>query len=128
MSELVEQHKKIQFDIGLKCFSLLRYVVDNLAALPMGVTNRVLNKHDFLLMLVQFVTSEEPIWSRHDPKTGKYFKYVDNKWRAVPAADRFQLSKIEGQVWIALYEMLLNPQCLSKYEYTDFKKNQILKV
>ena len=43
-------------------------------------------------------------------------------------SERFQLSKIEGQVWISLYELLLNPQCLSKYDYTDYKKNQILKV
>jgi zinc finger MYND domain-containing protein 10 len=46
----------------------------------------------------------------------------------VPLAERFQLTKIEGQVWISIYELLLNPTCSSKYEYTDFKKNQILKV
>jgi predicted Zn-ribbon and HTH transcriptional regulator len=42
--------------------------------------------------------------------------------------DRFQLTKIEGQIWIALYELLLNPQCCTKYEYTEYKKNQILKL
>jgi hypothetical protein len=46
----------------------------------------------------------------------------------VPLSERFQLTKIEGQVWISLYELLMNPQCLSKYDYTEFKKNQIIKV
>ena len=61
-------------------------------------------------------------------RIGKFFKYIDNKWKLVPLNERFQLTKIEGQVWISLYELLLNPQCLSKYDYTDYKKNQILKV
>lgn len=38
------------------------------------------------------------------------------------------MPKIEGQVWLALYQLLLSPQCLQKYEYTDFKKNRITKL
>jgi hypothetical protein len=115
--------------------------------LPLGVTNRILNKHDFILILVQSL--ELAAWSKQEKdgtnffltdKTylfvffniklikGKFFKYIDNKWKLVPSSERFQLSKIEGQVWISLYELILNPQCLSKYDYTDYKKNQILKV
>jgi hypothetical protein len=30
MKELVEQSKKIQFDISMKLFSILRYIIDNL--------------------------------------------------------------------------------------------------
>jgi hypothetical protein len=53
---------------------------------------------------------------------------VDNKWKQVPLNERYQLSLVEGQIWISIYELLLNPQCVSKYDYTDYKKNQILKV
>lgn len=91
----------------------------------MGIANRILNKHDFILLLSQAM--ELQLWSKSD-KTGKFFKYIDNKWKLVPASERFQLTKTEGQVWISLYELLLNPSCMSKYDYTDYKKNQILKV
>lgn len=67
------------------------------------------------------------MWSKTE-KDGKFFKYIDNKWKHVSANEKFQLTKIEGQIWISLYELILNPNCHSKYEYTDFKKNQILKV
>lgn len=67
------------------------------------------------------------MWTKKD-KEGKFYKYVDNKWKLVPLNERFQLTKLEGQIWISLYELLLNPICASKYEYTDYKKNQILKV
>ncbi len=53
---------------------------------------------------------------------------MDNKWKLIPLDERYQLTKIEGQIWISLYELLLNPQCVSKYEYTDYKKNQIIKL
>jgi hypothetical protein len=95
------------------------------SSLPFGVTDRILNKHDFVLVLVQMM--ELKIWCKSD-KEGKLYKYIDNKWKLVPLSERFQLTKIEGQIWISLYELLLNPQCVSKYDYTDYKKNQILKL
>ena len=85
----------------------------------------MLNKHDFILILQQSV--ELAIWTKKD-KEGKFYKYTDNKWKLVPLNERFQITKIEGQVWISLYELLLNPVCVSKYEYTEYKKNQILKL
>lgn len=77
------------------------------------------------MILVQSV--DLSLWSKTD-KDGKMFKYIENKWKSISANDRFQLTKIEGQIWISLYELLLNPQCLQKYDYTEFKKNQVLKL
>jgi zinc finger MYND domain-containing protein 10 len=70
---------------------------------------------------------ELSMWSRVE-KDGKIFKYIENKWKLIPLNERNQLTKTEGQVWISLYELLLSPNCVSKYDYTDYKKNQILKV
>lgn len=96
-----------------------------LFSLDLGIVNSLLTKHDFVLLLVQAM--ELQFWSRKD-KEGKLYKYVDNKWKQIALSERFQLTKIEGQIWISLYELILNPSCLSKYDYTDFKKNQILKL
>lgn len=70
---------------------------------------------------------ELSMWSRVE-KDGNIFKYIENKWKLIPLNERNQLTKTEGQVWISLYELLLSPNCVSKYDYTDYKKNQILKV
>lgn len=94
-------------------------------SLDLGVVNSLLNKHDFILLLVQ--TMDISPFTKKD-KEGKFYKYLDNKWKLVALNERFQLSKVEGNIWISLYELLLNPNCLQKYEYTDFKKNQILKL
>ncbi|CAF0877080.1 unnamed protein product [Brachionus calyciflorus] len=125
LKELSEQHKKIQFEIVMKLYSILRYIIDNLSNLPFGVTNRILNKHDFIMILVQSI--DLSLWSKIE-KDGRLLKFIENKWKPISANERFQLTKIEGQIWISLYELLLNPQCLQKYDYTEFKKNQVLKL
>ncbi len=70
---------------------------------------------------------ELSMWTKTDAE-GKFYKYVDNKWKLVTLSERFQLTKIEGQIWLSIYQLLINPVCAAKYEYTEYKKNQILKV
>ena len=38
------------------------------------------------------------------------------------------LSKLDGQVWIALYNLLLSPEARARYCLTSFAKGQLLKV
>ena len=55
-------------------------------------------------------------------------KYIDNKWQEVPENDQFKLTKIEGQVWLSLFQLLMNDDCQKKYELNSYRKNVILKV
>ena len=52
----------------------------------------------------------------------------DDKWVAVVTAERMKLSKVEGQVWLTLYQLLLSEHCQQKYEYNDNNKITLLKV
>jgi zinc finger MYND domain-containing protein 10 len=93
----------------------------------LGVTNRILNTHDFIYILVDAIETS-PWERRNDSKNNQISKYIDNKWKVIDERDRYQLIKVEGQVWISLYELLMSPQCNEKYNYDDKKKNQILKL
>lgn len=55
-------------------------------------------------------------------------RHVEGKWQKISIEDRHLMPKIEGQVWLALYQLLLSPHCLQKYEYTDYNKNRITKL
>ena len=59
---------------------------------------------------------------------GELSKYIDNKWQKVDPADRLQLTRLEGQVWIALFNLLMGPDCQQKYAFNPHNKSQILKV
>ncbi|PIK56282.1 putative zinc finger MYND domain-containing protein 10 [Apostichopus japonicus] len=124
MEDLAVQDQKLQFDIGVKSVSILRYITDHLESLPLSVATRMLNTHDVPCLLVQLV--EDPPWRCH--KDGKMYKFEDGKWQEINPSERLRLSRLEGQVWIALFNLLLGPQCINKYTYNDNNKGQILKL
>eukprot|EP01019_Chilodonella_uncinata_P003792 GABU01004678.1.p1 GENE.GABU01004678.1~~GABU01004678.1.p1 ORF type:complete len:263 (-),score=60.81 GABU01004678.1:39-788(-) len=54
--------------------------------------------------------------------------FEDGQWVKVPPEGMSKMPKIEGQVWIAIYNLFLSPECASKYEITDYRKNMILRL
>lgn len=38
------------------------------------------------------------------------------------------MAKLDGQVWIALFYLVLKEDCQRKYDFNNFNKNQRLKV
>lgn len=85
---------------------------------------RLLNTHNTPVVLVQLV--ENPPWIKRDG--GKLMKFIDNTWKEISERERLQLSKTEGQVWLAVYQLLMNEDCQRKYELNSYSKEQILKL
>ena len=52
--------------------------------------------------------------------------YEDGEWREM--RERLRLGKVEGQVWLTLYKLLLDKHCQQKYEFTSTRKATILQV
>ncbi|XP_033121716.1 zinc finger MYND domain-containing protein 10-like [Anneissia japonica] len=124
LQELIDQEQKISFEVGIKAVSILRYITDHMSSLPLSVTTRLLNIHDIPCLLVSLV--ESPPWSTF--KNGKQMKYVDGKWLEIPAEQRLQLTKMDGQVWIAVFNLMMSETCQQKYEFNSHNKATILKL
>ncbi|XP_071158013.1 zinc finger MYND domain-containing protein 10-like [Mytilus edulis] len=124
MEELEKQEKKLNFEICIKSLSLLRYITDCIDNSPLSVTTRILNTLDIPILLVHLV--ENPPWTRQ--KDGKTFKYIDSKWQEISREDSLKLTKIEGQVWLSIFKLLMDPQCQQKYELDSYRKNVIIKL
>lgn len=72
------------------------------------------------------LTSRHAVVCAH---AGETLKYDDaGRWVEVTSSDRLKLTKTEGQVWITLYHLLMDPQCQQKYEFNQYNKGHILKV
>ncbi|CAF0933407.1 unnamed protein product [Adineta steineri] len=125
IKELLTQEETLRFDMGMKMLSIVRYICDCLQKLPMSVTTRLLDNFDFILLLVDFI--EVKPWEKL-LGDGTFTRHIDGKWQKISHEDRYLMPKIEGQVWLALYQLLLSPHCLQKYEYTDYNKNRITKL
>ncbi|GFQ71416.1 zinc finger MYND domain-containing protein 10, partial [Trichonephila clavata] len=120
---LEQQKREIAFESGMKCISLLSYMTQHLKTIPLGVLHRLLVVHDVPLLFTNLLY--DPPWIKEI--NGEKKKYTDGKWNKITSSDVMKISKTEGQIWIALIQLLLNPDCQKKYDMSGYKKEQLLK-
>ncbi|EFJ40689.1 hypothetical protein VOLCADRAFT_31395, partial [Volvox carteri f. nagariensis] len=116
MSRLDEQEEKrreIEFSITMCSLAILRYITDSLAGMPMGALSRVVSTNDTLMALIPLL--DKPPW-----------KWVGNRWVVVPPADRLKITQTDGQVWLAVTNLLVEPRCRAKYGMDEFRRERIL--
>ncbi|KAJ7998429.1 hypothetical protein DPEC_G00204840 [Dallia pectoralis] len=122
IQDLHGQNAALEFDISLKAVSVLRYITEHSDSI--SVINRMLCTHNLPCVLVQLI--EHSPWSRYSD--GNMEKYINGKWQKIPREDRLKMTKLDGQVWIALYNLVLKEDCQKKYNFNNLNKNQLLKL
>ncbi|XP_009899000.2 zinc finger MYND domain-containing protein 10 [Dryobates pubescens] len=124
MQELQKQAEMMEFEISLKALSVLRFITDRVESLPLSALTRMLNTHNLPCLLVQLV--EHCPWSCRE--AGKFKKFENGIWHVVPPEDQVKMTKLDGQVWLALLNLLLTPECQHTYHFDGFNKSQLLKL
>ncbi|XP_036247154.1 zinc finger MYND domain-containing protein 10 isoform X2 [Molothrus ater] len=124
MQELQKQAEVMEFEISLKALSVLRFITDQLDSLPLSALTRMLNTHNLPCLLVELV--EHCPWSCWE--AGQLKKFENGTWHVVPPEDQVKMTKLDGQVWLALLNLLLSPECQRKYRFDGFNKSQLLKL
>lgn len=123
LKELVD---KEAFSCAIKSLSILRYLTDAVTEMPSSVRSRMLNKHDIICQLV-FLLQKAP-WQVQDKSTGKLVTYESGMWTEVTPDRQGMLGKVEGQIWIALYNLLVDTECRRNYEYNTNRQETVLKL
>ncbi|XP_019475461.1 zinc finger MYND domain-containing protein 10 isoform X1 [Meleagris gallopavo] len=149
MQELQKQAEMMEFEIALKALSVLRFITDQVGSLPLSALTRMLNTHNLPCLLVELV--EHCPWSCREAAVrwkmaqstatlrgestsagvhsiGKFKKFENGTWLVVPLEDQMKMTKLDGQVWLALLNLLLSPECQHKYHFDGFNKSQLLKL
>ncbi|XP_038004719.1 zinc finger MYND domain-containing protein 10 isoform X2 [Motacilla alba alba] len=124
LQELQKQAEVMEFEISLKALSVLRFITDQVDSLPLSALTRMLNTHNLPCLLVELV--EHCPWSCWE--AGKLKKFENGTWHVVSPEDRVKMTKLDGQVWLALLNLLLSPECQRKYRFDGFNKSQLLKL
>ncbi|XP_074952503.1 zinc finger MYND domain-containing protein 10 isoform X2 [Phalacrocorax aristotelis] len=124
MQELQQQAETMEFEISLKALSVLRFITDQVESLPLSALTRMLNTHNLPCLFVELV--EHCPWSCREAGTLK--KFENGTWHVVPPEDQMKITKLDGQVWLALLNLLLSPECQRKYHFNSFNKSQLLKL
>ncbi|XP_021565804.1 zinc finger MYND domain-containing protein 10 isoform X4 [Carlito syrichta] len=119
MQELQKQAELMEFEIALKALSVLRYItdcVDRQQSVPQPTQPAHSKRMQYL----------HPVHRCLSP--GKLQQFEVGHWQTVAPSEQQKLSKLDGQVWIALYNLLLSPEARARYCLTNFAKGQLLKL
>lgn len=131
------------YRLGVTAVSILRYISDYATKMPLSVLTRLLDTHDVSLLMVPLI--ENPPWVRrgtrsvlvpadkegeaHSSKSKTVWqKYVDHKWVDVEPRDLLKLTKLEGQPWLTLHALLLEPDCRRRYALTSHRRGTLMRV
>ncbi|WIA29347.1 hypothetical protein OEZ86_011852 [Tetradesmus obliquus] len=125
LQELEDKRAETDFAAALCGLTILRYLSDHVTSLPLGLMSRLLGAHDAVMALLPLV--EAPPWVR-SRKGGKTEKFIDGRWQVVPPADRMKITQLDGQVWLSLVNLLVEPACRAKYDPDEYRRGCLLKL
>ncbi|VUZ97165.1 MYND-type zinc finger protein, putative [Plasmodium vivax] len=121
ISEMLrEENDKSQSIDRLKIYvsviNALRNITDRIHLLNNTVINKIVD-YDILLILIPLL--ERRPWA-HDN-----YVFEGNEW---VKRESSTLCTIEKQLWLILYTLILTRSCQEKYEMTNYRRNNILKL
>ncbi|KAF6262535.1 hypothetical protein COO60DRAFT_1675619 [Scenedesmus sp. NREL 46B-D3] len=125
LQELDDKRAETDFAAALCGLTILRYLSDHVTSLSLGLMSRLLGVHDAVMALLPLV--EAPPWVR-SRKGGKMEKFIDGRWQVVPPADRMKITQLDGQVWLSLVNLLVEPACRAKYDPDRYRRGCLVKL
>eukprot|EP00474_Spongospora_subterranea_P004847 CRZ05305.1 hypothetical protein [Spongospora subterranea] len=124
LARLNRQKRTMEFGLCADAISMIRLISDHIDSLPLGLVTRMLNRQDILLSLVTVLDSG--VFNRREE--GKVEKFSDQEWRPVQGNDQFKLTRLEGNIWIAIYNFTMSPTCRQKFELDEYRLETLLKL
>ncbi|CRH01063.1 MYND finger protein, putative [Plasmodium relictum] len=121
ISEMLNEENDKTYNIDklkiyINVINTLRNITDRIHLLNNTVVNKIVD-YDILLILI-------PLMEKKPWKHGNYI-FEKNEW--IKIEDNV-LATVEKQLWLILYTLILNKICQEKYEMTNYRRNNILKL
>ena len=104
VKEMDRQYNEIEFNSTMTCISLIRFITDHMEALPASVIHALMDTADLHLQLVPLM--EFRPWIRKNNK-GEQEKFEDNAWKVIQPHEKGRITKLEGQIWLTIYNMFM---------------------
>ena len=131
IKEMEEKYKEIEFQIAMSCINILRYISDHLEQLPFPVRHHMMNVKDVPVLFVTLM--ELRPWRRKVQKYNEQKKtketveeiYENNNWTTLM---EHKYPKLEAQILITVYNLVMNQDNNKKYEITEYRQNQLLRL
>lgn len=109
----------------MTCLSLIRFITDHMESLPAAIIHQLMDTTDIPLVLVPLLDFRP--WLRTNSK-GIQEKFEDNKWAEIKPHEKGKITKLEGQIWLTIYNMFMTQASNQKYELTTFRKANLMRL
>mmetsp|Transcript_5218 Transcript_5218/g.7951 ORF Transcript_5218/g.7951 Transcript_5218/m.7951 type:complete len:694 (-) Transcript_5218:12-2093(-) len=142
LDEIHDANLDSQYKTSVASVSLARYLCEHIESLHLSAQTRILDTHDYLVMLVPLI--DEPPWTRRRRQIESSYSSSSNNneavimvweklkenhnWEKVDPVDLLKVTKCEAQCWIALFHLTTTPLCRERYGLNAFRKEQLLKL
>lgn len=120
--ELQRQQIDLHFTIGMKCLTILSFIVERLDSLMISVIRRMVVTHDIPCLLGELLHCKP--WIRN---INGVEKFIDDKWVGCDTDNLFKVTKTEAHVWFSLRNMLCNANAMRAYEMTASRQRELSK-
>ncbi|XP_059485616.1 zinc finger MYND domain-containing protein 10 [Neocloeon triangulifer] len=121
-NELICQRDEIRFGVGMRCITIVLYLAENLDKLSLSVTTRIYNTHDFPLLLCNLIESKP--WIKEE--NGQKMQFTDGYW--YKKSEGTSAGRHEANTWLALHQLLLQPDLGKYYHLTEYAKGQFMRL
>jgi hypothetical protein len=144
IEEIQDSMYETMYRTAITSVSLSRFICENSNELGPSLLSRLLETHDFPLLMVPLI--EEPPWTRRRVITSRasvnssdgndtsstkmvWEKLDDNNdWKEVPSTDLLRLTKLEGQPWLAIFYLTTAKVCRESYGLDEYRKSQLMRL
>ena len=131
IKEMEDKYKEIEFQIAMSSINILRYISDHLEQLPFPVRHHMMNVKDVPVLFATLM--ELRPWRRKVMKYNETSKkkeeieeiYENNNWTSLM---EHKYPKLEAQILITIYNLVMNQDNNKKYEITEYRQNQLLRL
>lgn len=120
--ELQRQQNDLLFTIGMKCLTILSFIVDRMDSLMISAIRRMVVTHDVPCLLGEILHCRPWIRNINDVE-----KFIDDKWINCDNENLMKVTKTEAHVWFALRNILGNANAMRAYEMTACRQRELSK-
>ncbi|CEL93667.1 unnamed protein product [Vitrella brassicaformis CCMP3155] len=121
---LCRQEADSAFQVCMGAIALTHSVTEYSQELPKPVVKRIVEQQDWLLSLVPLMDAQP--WLRENSR-GRVEKYENSVWQPVADGDS-TMPRVQGQVLLSIYNLVMDRDCMANYEITNFRKQNLLKM
>ncbi|XP_050671510.1 zinc finger MYND domain-containing protein 10 isoform X2 [Leptidea sinapis] len=120
--ELERQKRDLQFDISMRCISIVRYLAEHMEIAGVGacIATNLYKTYDIPSIISHLLTMEP--WRRiTDSGYMEIFNF--GRWVKATTEDLSMLHRTEAQLWLCLRQLLLEPRLQHHYNIDECRRS-----